>query len=111
MSMKKAADPYHLDFTQLRKDYVHDTTIQVPFVKSSFIHYSKCPRNMEINGKEYNDLVLTMELGQSPSTLNYLKLDDPVKVKEQEKARKKEEKRQQKLAEIKRAKMEKKAER
>ena len=111
MSQKKAAnDPYHLDFTQLRKDYVHETTIQIPFVKSSFIHYSKCPRNMVINGKEYKDLVITMELGQSPSTLDYQKLDDPVKVKEQEKARKKEEKRQQKLAEIKRARMAIKAE-
>ena len=110
MLMKKASDPYHLDFHQLRKDYVHETTIQIPFVKNSFIHYSKCPRNMVINGIEYNDLVLTMELGQSPSTLDYLKLDDPVKVKEQEKARKKEEKRQAKIAEIKRARMAEKAE-
>ena len=55
-------DPYKLDFTQLRKDYVKETTVNIPFVKSSFIHYSKCPRNMEINGKEYRDLVLTMEL-------------------------------------------------
>ena len=110
VSQKKANDPYHLDFTQLRKDYVHETTIQIPFVKSSFIHYSKCPRNMVINGKEYNDLVLTMELGQSPSTLDYVKLDDPIKVKSQEKARIKEEKRQQKLAEIKRARMAVKAE-
>lgn len=65
------ADPYKLNFTQLRKEYVDETTVKIPFVKSSFVHYSKCPRNMEINGKEYNDLVLTMELIQAPEHLKY----------------------------------------
>ena len=59
---KVKTDPYNLDFTQLRKDYVGETTVKIPFVKSSFIHYSKCPRKMVINNKKYDDLVLTMEL-------------------------------------------------
>jgi len=68
---KAKADPYALDFTQLRKEYVDETTIQIPFVKSSFVHYSKCPRNMKINGKKYKDLVLTMEVVQAPTQLDY----------------------------------------
>ena len=67
----KKKDPYNLDFTQLRKEYVDETTIQIPFVKSSFVHYSKCPRNMKINGRKYKDLVLTMEVVQAPTSLNY----------------------------------------
>ena len=59
-------DPYQLDFTQLRNHYVESSTIKIPFVKSSFVHYSKCPRNMTINEREYKDLVLTMELIQAP---------------------------------------------
>ena len=50
---EKPKDPYNLDFTKLRKHYVDETTIKIPFVKSSFVHYSKCPLNMKINGKEY----------------------------------------------------------
>ena len=70
-------DPYSLDFTALRRDYVDETTIQIPFVKSSFVHYSKCPRNMKINGRKYKDLVLTMEIIQAPTQLEYHQLDDP----------------------------------
>ena len=55
-------DPYNLDFAELRKNYVDETTIQIPFVKSSFVHYSKCPLNMKINGKVYKDLVISMEV-------------------------------------------------
>ena len=39
-----------------------DSTVKVPFVKSTFVHYSKCPRNMKVNDKKYDDLVITMEL-------------------------------------------------
>lgn len=70
-------DPYNLDFTKLRKEYVDETTVQIPFVKSSFVHYSKCPRNMKINGKKYKDLILTMEVVQAPSHLDYHQLQDP----------------------------------
>ena len=69
--LQQKKDPYNLDFTQLRKDYVDETTIQIPFVKSSFVHYSKCPRNMKINGQKYKDLVLTMEVIQAPCNLEY----------------------------------------
>ena len=55
-------DPYHLDFPKLAKEYDKNSTITVPFAKSSFVHYSKCPLKMRIDGKEYDDLVLTMEL-------------------------------------------------
>jgi len=48
---------------------VEDSSVKVPFVKSSFIHYSKCPRKMEINGRTYNDLVITMERIQAPEHL------------------------------------------
>jgi len=69
--MKKKVDPYALDFTELRKEYVDSSSVKIPFVKSSFVHYSKCPRNMTINGKEYKDLVVTMEVIQAPETLKY----------------------------------------
>jgi len=59
---KKKVDPYNLDFTQLRKNYVTESSVKLPFVKSSFTHYSKCPRDMEINNKAYRDLVITMEV-------------------------------------------------
>ena len=92
-ALKKARkDDYTLDFTELREQYVQDSTIKIPFVKSSFIHYSKCPRNMRINGKEYNDLVITMELIQAPAQLTYTQLENPAKAAEMEKARKREEK-------------------
>lgn len=83
---KVKTDPYSLDFTKLRKDYVQETTVKIPFVKSSFIHYSKCPRKMVINNKEYTDLVLTMELIQAPQHLNYTQLEDPKTAMEQKKA-------------------------
>lgn len=60
-----------MDFQALREQYEKDSSIKVPFVKSSFVHYSKCPRKMKINGKEYNDLVITMELIQAPAHLDY----------------------------------------
>ena len=60
--IKQKVDPYALDFASLRQKYVEDTSVKIPFVKSSFVHYSMCPRNMEINGKEYKDLVITMEV-------------------------------------------------
>lgn len=51
-----------MNFTEIKKKYIEETTITVPFARSTFVHYSKCPRNMRIDGKEYKDLVLTMEL-------------------------------------------------
>ena len=81
----------------MRKEYVDETTIQIPFVKSSFVHYSKCPRNMKINGRKYKDLVITMEVVQAPIKLDYHLLQDP------KEARRKaaEKKKQDKIAEIK----------
>ena len=70
-------DPYHMDFTKLAHEYEEESTMKVPFAKSSFVHYSKCPRNMRINGTEYNDLVLTMELIQVPTELSNTQLLDP----------------------------------
>ena len=78
---KKKADPYDLDFTQLHKDYVDSSSVKIPFVKSSFTHYSKCPRNMIINGKEYKDLIITMEVVQAPEALSYTQLEDPVQAR------------------------------
>ena len=69
--MKTKVDPYALDFGKLRNQYVEDSSVKIPFVKSSFVHYSKCPRNMTINGREYKDLVITMEVVQAPNHLNY----------------------------------------
>jgi len=60
--MRKQQDPYTLDFTELRKEYVDQSSVKIPFVKSTFVHYSKCPRQMRINGKEYKDLIVTMEV-------------------------------------------------
>jgi hypothetical protein len=59
----------------------------MPFVKSSFAHYQKCPRSMNINGKIYKDLVLTMEIIQAPKPLSYFKLDDPKVVLDKLKAK------------------------
>ena len=107
---KKKVDPYNLDFPALREEYVRDQTMKVPFVKSSFIHYSKCPRKMTINGRLYKDLVLTMELVQAPNCLDYSMLSDPQLVKAQEKERRKQEAIQKKKDEKARAKAALKAE-
>jgi len=64
-------NPYKMDFSKLTSNYFDDSTVKLPFVKSSFLHYSKCPRNMYINGHEYKDLVLTMEIVQAPADMNY----------------------------------------
>ena len=97
--IRKKADPYHLDFSEMRKDYEQKSSVKIPFVKSSFVHYSKCPRNMVINGKEYKDLVVTMELIQAPETLKYNQLTDPVAAKKLKKMQAKEEAREKRLAE------------
>ena len=56
-------DPYQLEFSELRKEYIEDSNIKLPFAKSSFIHYAACPLNIEIDDlKLENELVLTMEL-------------------------------------------------
>lgn len=104
--MKQKVDPYTLDFGQLRQNYVNDSSVKIPFVKSSFVHYSKCPRNMTINGKEYKDLVITMEVIQAPDHLTYTQLSDPKAVREQEKLRRIEEKKAAIKAEKMKAKLE-----
>ena len=56
-------DPYDLNFKALRDQYVRDSNIKIPFVKSSFIHYAACPLTLEIDEQKLkNELVLTMEL-------------------------------------------------
>ena len=40
----------------------NDSSLKIPLVKSSFVHFSECPRKMLINMKDYSNLVLTMEL-------------------------------------------------
>ena len=60
-----------MQFGKLKEQYMDDTTIKVPFAKSTFVHYSKCPRNMKIDGVEYKDLVLTMELIEMPLNGSY----------------------------------------
>ena len=56
-------DPYQLNFNEIRQDYIRDTNIKLPFSKSSFIHYSACPLNMQVGDLQLtNELVLTMEL-------------------------------------------------
>ena len=56
-------DPYQLDFRELKKEYVRDTNVKLPFVKSSFVHYAACPLNIQLGELKLEDeLVLTMEL-------------------------------------------------
>lgn len=65
---------------------------------------------MEINGKEYKDLVITMEVVQAPTKLSYTQLDDPKAVREAQLKAKKDEKIAAKKAEMKKIRDEKKAE-
>ena len=99
-SSAKKKDPYDLDFTALRKQYVKESSVKLPFVKSSFTHYSKCPRNMIINDKEYKDLVITMEIVQAPENLKYTQLDDPVEARKKIAAAKRKEEIEKKKQEI-----------
>ena len=92
MALGAKPDPYNLDYADLRKQYVNDTTYKLPFVKSSFIHYTGCPRSLKIDGVEYkNELALTMELVQAPTQLTNMMLTDPKEAKKQEIARRKKE--------------------
>ena len=73
-----AKDPYQLNFNELKQQYVKDTNIKLPFVKSSFIHYAACPLNLQLGELELeNELVLTMELVQAPGHVQNMKLTDP----------------------------------
>lgn len=65
---------------------------------------------MVINGREYNDLILTMELVQAPENLNYTTLEDPKKARAAEIERRKQEKIEAAKAEKRKAKDAKKAE-
>ena len=72
-----STDPYQLNFNELRKEYIRDSNIKLPFSKSSFIHYAACPLNIELGDlKLENELVLTMELVQAPSHMKNTKLTD-----------------------------------
>ena len=72
-----ADDKYQLNFNELRKEYIKDSNIKLPFSKSSFIHYAACPLNIELGDlKLENELVLTMELVQAPSHMKNTKLTD-----------------------------------
>jgi len=86
MAAKK--DPYNLNFKELRQKYMEDSTIKMPFVKSSFVHYAKCPVKFEYQEREYNSTLITMELVQAPMNMTYTALKDPKVAKEQEKAAK-----------------------
>ena len=44
---------------------------------------------MEINGKEYNDLVLTMEVIQAPGNHTYTQLENSLKVKKDKREKEK----------------------
>ena len=70
-------DPYSMNFTELAHEYEEESTMKVPFAKSSFVHYSKCPLKMRINDIEYKNLVLTMEVIQVPTELSNVQLADP----------------------------------
>ena len=72
-----STDPYQLNFNELRKEYIKDSNIKLPFSKSSFIHYAACPLNIQLGDlKLENELVLTMELVQAPSHMKNTKLTD-----------------------------------
>ena len=71
-------DPYQLDFRELKKEYVRDTNVKLPFVKSSFVHYAACPLNIQLGELKLEDeLVLTMELVQAPGHVKNMNLTDP----------------------------------
>ena len=63
---------------------------------------------MKINGKKYKDLVLTMEVIQAPTNLDYHQLLDPKEARRQAAEKKKQDKineiKAQKLKEMKQAK-------
>ena len=83
--LRRTNDPYELNFGELRKDYVNDSNIKLPFVKSSFIHYAACPLNLKIGDEVLNnELVLTMELVQAPKHLKQTQLTDPKIAKKQD---------------------------
>ena len=44
----KKPDPYELDFNALHKEYVQQSNKKLPFVKSSFMHYTECPVALNI---------------------------------------------------------------
>ena len=74
-----------MDFKQLRQEYAEQTTIKVPFAKSTFVHYSKCPRIMKIDDVEYGDLILTMEVVQVPTKASCSNLVEATSTKDKTK--------------------------
>ena len=76
--LRKATEPNELDFEQLIDNYVSDYTIKIPFVKSTFIHGSFLPSQIQFGTEKPKDeLVLTMELVQAPHHLKTNQLADP----------------------------------
>ena len=64
---KMMTNPNELDFEQLCKDYIKDYNIKIPFSKSTFVHGAYCNTNIQFDDeKPESELVLTMELVQSP---------------------------------------------
>ena len=60
-------NPNELDFEQLCRDYIKDYNIKIPFSKSTFVHGAYCNTNIQFDDeKPESELVLTMELVQSP---------------------------------------------
>ena len=67
---KKNDDPYFLDFTKLRKEYMEETSQKLKFSKPSFLHYCKNPYIYDrLFGGD--DTILTMELIQAPNGLKF----------------------------------------
>ena len=77
---KKPHDPYHLDFSKLRKEYMEETSQKLKFSKPSFLHYCKNPY---IYDKKFggDDTILTMELIQAPNGLKFKDLIDFAEMK------------------------------
>jgi hypothetical protein len=84
---KKPHDPYHLDFSKLRKEYMEETSQKLKFSKPSFLHYCKNPYIYhDLFGGD--DTILTMELMQAPTGLKFKDLKDPKEVEKLAKAKK-----------------------
>lgn len=64
---------------------MEDSTIKMPFVKSSFVHYAKSPTAFTYQDREYKNTMITMELVQAPLNMTYTALKDPKIAKQQEK--------------------------
>ena len=91
-------DPNELNFEALRTKYTENTSKKLKFWRSSFIHYCKNPYNYakELGG---DDTVITMELCEAPSGLNYKKMKKQLTKRQQEQAEKERKKAERKKKE------------